>query len=200
MLDFAADIWPVTVDVNQLEMALLNLTVNARDAMPKGGTLRIATANVRLDGEPGDLAGEFVRLTVADTGTGMPPDIAARVFEPFFTTKPPDKGTGLGLSQVYGFAKQCGGAATLDSVVGSGTTISLYLPRARPDASADPSHVRTAPMPTAGRGGTATVAERLRPRPEGDRRGAALNPSARCVIMRGPGVSAPVAHENKRRK
>ncbi len=137
VLDLAAETWPVTVDVNQLEMAMLNLTVNGRDAMPKGGTLRIATVNTRLNGDPPGLDGEFVRLSVADSGTGMPPDIAARVFEPFFTTKPAGKGTGLGLSQVYGFATQCGGTATLDSIVDHGTTISLYLPRARSDASSD---------------------------------------------------------------
>jgi len=130
VLDLAAGVRPVTVDRNQFEMAMLNLAVNARDAMPGGGTLCITTANRRLSGIPAGLAGDFVMIEIADTGTGMPPDIAARVFEPFFTTKPPGVGTGLGLSQVYGFARQSGGAATVHSEIDVGTTITLYLPSA----------------------------------------------------------------------
>ena len=142
VLDLAADTWDVMIDVSQFEMAMLNLTVNARDAMPKGGTLRIAASNERLGGDPDGLAGEFVRLAVSDTGTGMAPEIAARAFEPFFTSKPVGKGTGLGLSQVYGFARQSGGTATLESAVGTGTTITLFLPRARPDSAVDGSAAR----------------------------------------------------------
>jgi PAS domain S-box-containing protein len=119
-----------TVDSARLESALLNLVVNARDAMPEGGRLTIATANVVLDErQVAALApGEYVRITVADTGTGMPPEVIARAFEPFFTTKEVGKGTGLGLSQVYGFIKQSGGEVVIESMEGEGTTISIYLP------------------------------------------------------------------------
>jgi PAS domain S-box-containing protein len=119
-----------TIDSARFESALLNLVVNARDAMPAGGQLRIATAGVRLgEREAGSLpAGEYVRVTVSDTGTGMPPDVIARAFEPFFTTKEVGKGTGLGLSQVYGFIRQSGGEVIIDSKEGEGTTISIYLP------------------------------------------------------------------------
>jgi len=123
------------IDSARFESALLNLVVNARDAMPEGGRLTIATGNVVADGaEPAGLApGDYVRVTVQDTGTGMPPDVVARAFEPFFTTKELGKGTGLGLSQVYGFIKQSGGDVVIDSAPGTGTTISIYLPAA-PDA------------------------------------------------------------------
>ena len=128
----AAELWVVEVDANQLENALLNLAVNARDAMPAGGTLRIGTANeVVRDGEAGPeaAAGEYVALTVSDTGTGMSEETMARVFEPFFTTKEAGKGTGLGLSMVYGFAKQSGGNVRIESAPGAGTTLTLLLPR-----------------------------------------------------------------------
>jgi CheY-like chemotaxis protein len=120
------------IDSARFESALLNLVVNARDAMPDGGRLTIATSNVVADGQqPAGLApGEYVRVTVGDTGTGMPPDVVARAFEPFFTTKEVGKGTGLGLSQVYGFIKQSGGEVAIDSKPGEGTTISIYLPAA----------------------------------------------------------------------
>jgi PAS domain S-box-containing protein len=119
-----------TIDSARFESALLNLVVNARDAMPAGGQLKIATAGVTLgEREAGSLpAGEYVRVTVSDTGTGMPPDVIARAFEPFFTTKEVGKGTGLGLSQVYGFIRQSGGEVVIDSKEGEGTTISIYLP------------------------------------------------------------------------
>ena len=120
------------IDSARLESALLNLVVNARDAMPEGGRLRIATGNVTADGQqpPGLPPGEYVRVTVSDTGTGMPPDVVARAFEPFFTTKEVGKGTGLGLSQVYGFIKQSGGEVVIDSKSGEGTTVCIYLPAA----------------------------------------------------------------------
>lgn len=130
-LDLPDGLWPVTVDIGELELALLNLAVNARDAMPDGGSLSIDAANVTLDGSgPGDLAGDFVAVTLQDTGTGIAPDILPRIFDPFFTTKDVDKGTGLGLSQVFGFAQQSGGHVAVDSDLGKGTRFTLYLPRA----------------------------------------------------------------------
>ena len=123
----------IKVDANELELALLNLAVNARDAMPGGGVLRITAEPVELDGKPSEegLHGEFVAIRVADSGTGIPPEVLPQVFEPFFTTKDVGKGTGLGLSQVYSFAKQAGGAVTIASTVGRGTVVTLYLPRTR---------------------------------------------------------------------
>jgi two-component system, NtrC family, sensor kinase len=120
----------VKVDPSELELALLNLAVNARDAMPSGGTLSIVAKPVSLHGKAGEegLSGEFVAIRVADTGTGIPPEVLPRVFEPFFTTKDVGKGTGLGLSQVYGFAHQSGGAATIASSP-RGTAVTLFLPR-----------------------------------------------------------------------
>ncbi len=128
-----AALWPIFVDTNQLENALLNLCINARDAMPDGGLITIETSNLRFD-EPAakeyDLPeGEYVRLCVTDTGLGMPPEIIARAFDPFFTTKPLGEGTGLGLSMVYGFVRQSGGQAAISSEVGRGSSICLYLPR-----------------------------------------------------------------------
>ncbi|WP_293354262.1 PAS domain S-box protein [Phenylobacterium sp.] len=128
-MDLGADLWPVAVDVSELELALLNLTVNARDAMPRGGILSLRGDNVTLDGS-GGLEGDFVALTVADTGTGIAPDIVPKIFDPFFTTKDIDKGTGLGLSQVFGFAHQSGGQVTVTSELGAGAHFTLYLPRA----------------------------------------------------------------------
>jgi PAS domain S-box-containing protein len=123
--------WPVCVDKSELELALVNLAVNARDAMPDGGRIVIAAENVHLEAAlaPESLAGDFVALSVADSGSGIPPDLLPRVTEPFFTTKGPDKGTGLGLSQVYGFARRSEGAVTIDSAVGRGTKVTVYLPR-----------------------------------------------------------------------
>ncbi len=121
----------VQVDASEFELAILNLAVNAKDAMPDGGTLSIRARPVTLKGEASEegLAGEFVAVRVADTGHGIGSDVLARVFEPFFTTKEVGKGTGLGLSQVYGFAKQSGGTATISSTQGRGTVVTLYLPR-----------------------------------------------------------------------
>jgi PAS domain S-box-containing protein len=125
-------LWPVKVDISEFELAIVNLTLNARDAMPEGGLITIAADNVVLTGEetPAGLTGEFVALTVSDTGIGIAPDIAPKVFDPFFTTKGADKGTGLGLSQVHGFAHQSGGSVTLTSELGRGTRVTIYLPRA----------------------------------------------------------------------
>jgi two-component system NtrC family sensor kinase len=121
----------VRVDPSELELAILNLAVNARDAMPNGGTLTLRVKPVKLKGEAVEegLQGDFVAVRVSDTGTGIPPEALPHVFEPFFTTKEAGKGTGLGLSQVYGFAKQSGGTATASSTFGGGATITLYLPR-----------------------------------------------------------------------
>jgi PAS domain S-box-containing protein len=127
------------IDSARLESALLNLVVNARDAMPDGGRITIATRNVTLgDHEAGSLkAGDYVRVTVSDTGTGMPPEVVARAFEPFFTTKEVGKGTGLGLSQVYGFIKQSDGEVVIESRPGEGSTIAIYLPAVVSEAQED---------------------------------------------------------------
>ncbi len=129
--DLAEDIGWASTDANELEQALLNLAMNARDAMPAGGTLAVVTRNA-VAGEVEGLQGEFVVLAVRDTGAGIPPDVLARVWEPFFTTKPAGKGTGLGLATVHGFLSQCAGKASIDSKVGHGTTVSLFLPRGAP--------------------------------------------------------------------
>jgi PAS domain S-box-containing protein len=136
--DIEDKIWPIDVDLGELELALVNIAVNARDAMPDGGTITLSARNVVLKAgsAAGALAGDFVALAMIDTGGGMPPDVLARVFEPFYTTKPVGKGTGLGLSQVHGFAIQSGGAATLTSEVGKGTAVTIYLPRSRAEPSA----------------------------------------------------------------
>ncbi|MEA3052052.1 MAG: hypothetical protein QOG72_955 [Sphingomonadales bacterium] len=117
-------------DANQLENAILNLAINARDAMPDGGTLTISTDRVRLGGQPDHPAGEFVRITVRDTGTGMAADVLARATEPFYSTKPLGKGTGLGLAQVYGIAQQAGGTLRIESEEGKGTAVHMLLPLA----------------------------------------------------------------------
>jgi PAS domain S-box-containing protein len=137
----AAGLWNTLVDPNQLENALLNLCINARDAMPDGGRLTIETANKWLDGgaeHECDLpAGQYVALSVTDTGSGMPPEVARRAFDPFFTTKPAGKGTGLGLSMIHGFVRQSGGQVRIYSEVGQGTTVCLYLPRHDGDEEAE---------------------------------------------------------------
>ncbi len=130
-VDAADAHWPIWADAHQLENAILNLAVNARDAMDGAGRLDISVADVKVRADdPGELeAGDYVRISVADTGCGMPPQVLDRAFEPFFTTKPVGKGTGLGLSQIFGFVRQSHGDVRVESEVGKGTTISLYLPR-----------------------------------------------------------------------
>jgi two-component system NtrC family sensor kinase len=139
--DLAPDLMPAHVDANQLELAIINLAINARDAMPEGGVLRLRTGNdARRLALPEELAragGEFVVLEISDTGCGMPPEVLAHAFEPFFTTKEPGKGTGLGLSTVYGFARQSGGTAVIRSEVGHGTTVILVLPTSPPQDGAE---------------------------------------------------------------
>jgi hypothetical protein len=133
-------LWSTLCDPNQLESALLNLAINARDAMPAGGKLTIATANARLDSVTADtpalLPGDYICIDVSDTGIGMSAEVAARAFDPFFTTKPIGQGTGLGLSMIYGFARQSNGHATIESEPGQGTSVRLYLPRHQGDGDA----------------------------------------------------------------
>jgi signal transduction histidine kinase/ActR/RegA family two-component response regulator len=138
----ASDLWPAQAEAQQVELCLLNLAINARDAMPEGGQLRIETANERLaaDHERGELpAGDYVRVTVADTGIGMNEEARRRVFEPFFTTKPIGRGSGLGLPMVYGTFRQLGGDVRIASRPGAGTAVTLYLPRAVAGLTFEPS-------------------------------------------------------------
>jgi CheY-like chemotaxis protein len=130
----AGGLWRTYADATQLESAIVNLAVNARDAMPNGGKLTLETLNAHIDdayaaANPDAAAGQYVVVAVSDTGSGMPPEIVDRAFEPFFTTKGVGHGTGLGLSQIYGYLKQSGGHAKIYSEIGSGTTVKLYLPR-----------------------------------------------------------------------
>jgi PAS domain S-box-containing protein len=139
----AGGLWRVEVDPNQLEVAILNLAINARDAMPSGGRLTIETANVFLDreyaaGQSELVPGQYVMVAVTDSGTGMTPEIQAKAFDPFFTTKDVGHGTGLGLSQVYGFVKQSRGHVQIYSEPGQGTTVKIYLPRLHAEAAAEP--------------------------------------------------------------
>lgn len=132
--NLAQDLYPTVIDAQQTESALLNLALNSRDAMPQGGRLTFETRNVYLGKDliasnPGLMPGDYVMLSVTDTGTGMTPDVLVRAFDPFFTTKPAGQGTGLGLSQIYGFVRQSGGHARIESTVGKGTSVKLYLPR-----------------------------------------------------------------------
>jgi PAS domain S-box-containing protein len=129
--EISDQLWPVDADAGALELALLNLAFNARDAMPEGGRLKVSAQNVVLNGEPDGLHGEHVAIKITDTGTGMSPEVMERVFEPFFTTKSFGEGTGLGLSQVFGFAKQIGGAITVESTPGEGSAFTLFVPASR---------------------------------------------------------------------
>jgi PAS domain S-box-containing protein len=158
-LEVADDLWPAKVDPNELELALVNIAVNARDAMPDGGRVTLSARNVTLRsrGRAGDLDGDFVELAMADTGTGIPRDVLSKVFEPFFTTKAVGKGTGLGLSQVYGFAQQSGGTVRIQSELGHGTTIAIYLPRSRAPVAAKSLEAGT--QPSAQAHGTVLVVE-----------------------------------------
>ncbi len=143
-------LWPTLVDASQLENALLNLCINARDAMPDGGRITIEANNQWIEGDVARMhdmpEGHYLSLCVTDTGTGMTPDVIAKAFDPFFTTKPIGQGTGLGLSMIYGFANQSGGRVRIQSQVGKGTSISLYLPRYDGTATRDESDVHQAPF------------------------------------------------------
>jgi len=151
-IDVPETVAPVRVDQSEFELAVLNLAVNARDAMPNGGVIEIMVRSVRLRGDAAHdrLEGEFVALSVSDTGSGISKDTIGKIFEPFFTTKEVGKGTGLGLSQVYGFAKQSGGTVTVSSREGHGAVFTLYLPRSQeqPQRSAPARHGDTAPVAT----------------------------------------------------
>jgi len=163
-LQLADDVWPVSTDVSQLENALLNLVINARDAMPDGGELLIETANVYLDGsdittlEPVK-AGDYLMLAVSDNGTGMTPSVRSKAFDPFFTTKPIGQGTGLGLSMIYGFAQQSGGHVSLDSLPGHGTSVRLYLPRLHGVEAQQATQLAVEQTPTIATGETVMVVE-----------------------------------------
>ncbi|BBK32939.1 PAS domain S-box-containing protein [Stella humosa] len=159
----APDLWPALVDPTQIELIILNLAINARDAMRVGGSLTISTANTTLAAEhrrpeePGP--GEYVMLSVMDTGTGMTPDVLAKAFEPFFTTKKVGEGSGLGLAQVYGFAKQSGGGVAIDTEAGQGTTIRVYLPRADGEAVRPVARIADARADGSGDGRTILVVD-----------------------------------------
>jgi PAS domain S-box-containing protein len=160
---FGSGLWPVSADTNQLETAILNLTINSRDAMGRLGKLTIETANAYLDESYCRVhaevtPGQYVMIAVSDTGSGMTPEVISRAFDPFFTTKPAEQGTGLGLSQVFGFVKQSGGHVKIYSELGQGTTVKLYLPRV-PSEGPTPSADVGAPAQTAAAGETILVVE-----------------------------------------
>ena len=155
-VDLPETLWPVMVDPAEFELALLNLAVNARDAMPNGGRLHVKAQNLSFrpgDTAPEGLIGDFVAMTLSDTGTGMTQEALAHAFEPFFTTKQVGLGSGLGLSQVYGFTKQSGGAVLIESELGQGTSITLFLPRA--------THISTNPRSAASEAAPATARARI---------------------------------------
>ena len=156
-------LWPVLVDPSQLENALLNLSINARDAMPHGGSVTIESSNRRFGTrgahELGLEPGHYVSLCVSDTGVGMPSDVIARAFDPFFTTKPIGQGTGLGLSMIYGFVRQSNGQVHIHSEVGKGTRVSLYLPRHAGELSAFEAESEVLDPPRAERGETVLVVD-----------------------------------------
>jgi PAS domain S-box-containing protein len=158
-VDIPPDVWPIAIDISEFELAVVNLVVNARDAMPNGGSIVVSAANTVLTGTETieQLTGEFAAFTVADTGSGIPQEILDKVFDPFFTTKSPGKGTGLGLSQVYGFVRQSGGAIAVKSEVGRGTRMTVYLPRSHDPITAAPRSETPAHSP--GNGETILVVE-----------------------------------------
>ena len=156
-------LWPILCDPNQLENAILNLCLNGRDAMPAGGRLTIETANSWVDDRGARardmVPGQYVAISVSDTGTGMPPDVVSRAFDPFFTTKPTGKGTGLGLSMVYGFARQSGGQVRIYSELGAGTTVCIYVPRHTGEPEEERVEARLEDAPRARVGDTVLVVD-----------------------------------------
>jgi PAS domain S-box-containing protein len=152
-----AEVWPVKVDAGELELALVNITLNARDAMPSGGTISVIAENVVLSrgDTPAQIEGDFVAVRVTDTGAGIAPDVLPKIFDPFFTTKQVNKGSGLGLSQVHGFAHQSRGTVVVESELGKGTTVTLYLPRANESAH----HAESEPAVERACGGNVLVVE-----------------------------------------
>ncbi|MHB9879873.1 PAS domain S-box protein [Pacificimonas sp. ICDLI1SI03] len=159
----AAGLWPSLIDPSQLENAILNLCINARDAMPDGGNITIETGNRWMDRRTAEQRGlepgQYISLCVSDTGTGMTPDVIAKAYDPFFTTKPLGTGTGLGLSMIYGFAKQSGGSVAIYSEVGEGTMVCVYLPRHLGEADAPHAKVRTEDAPRAEAGDTVLIVD-----------------------------------------
>ncbi|HEY8611715.1 MAG TPA: PAS domain S-box protein [Roseomonas sp.] len=159
----APGLWTTLCDPNQLESAILNLCINSRDAMPDGGRLVIETANTEIDGQgAGEIdlePGRYVAVSIADTGTGMPAEVIGRAFDPFFTTKPLGQGTGLGLSMVYGFARQSGGQVQIQSEVGKGTTLRIYLPRHQGSTETEEAGQELAAAPRAREGETVLVVD-----------------------------------------
>ena len=186
------DLWPVKVDVSQFEQVIVNLAVNARDAMPDGGKLTVRTANVTSEDAArlsykGMPAADYVRIDVADTGTGIPAEIVDKIFEPFFSTKEVGKGTGLGLSTVYGIVKQTGGFVYVDSEAGKGTSFHIFLPRHHPELEVQPEAVaaQRRGQGAAGRGQAADRPDRAGHHPAGrGRRGPALAERARPALAR----------------
>ena len=187
VVDIPDDIWPVEADVAELELALVNIAVNARDAMPHGGSFTVSARNVADRRErAGQRGGDHIELILSDTGEGMAPDIVAKIFDPFFTTKEVGKGTGLGLSQVYGFAQQSGGTVGVKSEVGRGTTITLCLPRTHAAVTAEPKPA--GPGPSVRAEGTILVVE---DNPDvGDVSAAMLEQIGYCVVRADDGDSA----------
>ena len=159
----ASGLWPALVDPSQLENALLNLCINARDAMPNGGRITIETANKWLDERAAIKQaipeGQYLSLCVTDTGVGMPPEVIARAFEPFFTTKPIGEGTGLGLSMIYGFAQQSGGQVRIYSEIGQGTTVCIYLPRHYGEVEDDDGSMVVSDLPRSEQGETVLIVD-----------------------------------------
>jgi len=182
-----AGIWDVAADAGQLETALLNLAINARDAMSQAGLLTIETANAMLDefstnARGPRAAGQYVMIAVSDTGTGMGPEVAARACEPFFTTKEPGHGTGLGLSQVAGFAQQSGGHVRISSEPGRGTTVRIYLPKSDP-------FPRALPLARPGQKGGRRLRGALPPRERGPQTAPAARDGASPTPLRAVGSS-----------
>ena len=159
----ASGLWPALVDPSQLENALLNLCINARDAMPDGGRITIETANRWLDDRAAIKQaipeGQYLSLCVTDTGVGMSPEVIARAFEPFFTTKPIGEGTGLGLSMIYGFAQQSGGQVRIYSEIGQGTTVCIYLPRHYGEVEDDDANATVEALPRLAQGETVLIVD-----------------------------------------